>query len=272
MRRVVIALTSVLLAAPLWASDPPQEKEKPKDEPKAGQAKGLAEELQVRQQAIQAKSQELGQKFREAKTEDERTKIRDEYFAFAGAQAKELLALVQKAPKDPMALQVLSFIVNSTRDEAVRGQAIEVISQHHLASDQIANVLQMVAETPSPAAEKLLRLAAEKAEKNNVRGLAVYGLAKQLQARAESSKSKDEAAKFSAEAERLYGEAAEKYADVPTFRGKIGEAAKGDLYVLKNLSVGKAAPEIEAEDLEGKKFKLSDYRGKVVLLDFWGNW
>jgi peroxiredoxin len=32
------------------------------------------------------------------------------------------------------------------------------------------------------------------------------------------------------------------------------------------------APEIAGEDIDGKKFKLSDYRGKVVLLDFWGNW
>jgi hypothetical protein len=36
--------------------------------------------------------------------------------------------------------------------------------------------------------------------------------------------------------------------------------------------VGVSAPEIEANDLDGKRFKLSDYRGKVVLLDFWGNW
>jgi len=36
--------------------------------------------------------------------------------------------------------------------------------------------------------------------------------------------------------------------------------------------VGQAAPEIESEDLDGQKFKLSDYRGKVVLLDFWGHW
>jgi cytochrome oxidase Cu insertion factor (SCO1/SenC/PrrC family) len=37
-------------------------------------------------------------------------------------------------------------------------------------------------------------------------------------------------------------------------------------------AVGKRAPEITGEDIDGKKFKLSDYRGKVVLLDFWGNW
>ena len=35
---------------------------------------------------------------------------------------------------------------------------------------------------------------------------------------------------------------------------------------------GKPAPEIQGEDIDGKKFKLSDYRGKVVLLDFWGDW
>ena len=38
------------------------------------------------------------------------------------------------------------------------------------------------------------------------------------------------------------------------------------------LAVGKPAPEIEGEDIDGMAFKLSDYRGKVVLLDFWGNW
>jgi hypothetical protein len=38
------------------------------------------------------------------------------------------------------------------------------------------------------------------------------------------------------------------------------------------LALGGLAPEIEGEDLFGAKLKLSDYRGKVVLLDFWGTW
>jgi hypothetical protein len=25
-------------------------------------------------------------------------------------------------------------------------------------------------------------------------------------------------------------------------------------------------------DIDGNRFKLSDYRGKVVVLDFWGHW
>jgi len=35
---------------------------------------------------------------------------------------------------------------------------------------------------------------------------------------------------------------------------------------------GRPAPEIKGEDLNGQRFKLSDYRGQVVLLSFWGNW
>ena len=38
------------------------------------------------------------------------------------------------------------------------------------------------------------------------------------------------------------------------------------------FEIGDLAPEIEGQDLDGVKFKLGDYRGKVVVLDFWGNW
>jgi len=38
------------------------------------------------------------------------------------------------------------------------------------------------------------------------------------------------------------------------------------------LAVGKTAPDFEAVDVDGAKFRLSDYRGKVVVLDFWGFW
>ena len=41
---------------------------------------------------------------------------------------------------------------------------------------------------------------------------------------------------------------------------------------MHNLIVGKPAPEIDGVDFDGKPLKLSDYRGKVVVLVFWGTW
>jgi peroxiredoxin len=41
---------------------------------------------------------------------------------------------------------------------------------------------------------------------------------------------------------------------------------------MRHLAVGREAPDIEGADQDGKRFKLSDYRGKVVLLDFWSEY
>jgi hypothetical protein len=54
-----------------------------------------------------------------------------------------------------------------------------------------------------------------------------------------------------------------------TFSETIAEKARSELFDLRHLSVGKTAPDIEGVDQDGRHFKLSDYRGKVVLLYFW---
>ncbi|HLO24949.1 MAG TPA: TlpA disulfide reductase family protein, partial [Geobacteraceae bacterium] len=38
------------------------------------------------------------------------------------------------------------------------------------------------------------------------------------------------------------------------------------------LEVGQAAPDFQLETLDGHKVQLSDYKGKVVLLNFWATW
>jgi hypothetical protein len=51
-------------------------------------------------------------------------------------------------------------------------------------------------------------------------------------------------------------------------------AAKADkfLFEIDHLQIGKTAPDFEATDEKGVTFKLSDFRGKVTVVDFWGFW
>lgn len=40
----------------------------------------------------------------------------------------------------------------------------------------------------------------------------------------------------------------------------------------KPAASGNSAPDFTVTDIDGKKLTLSDYKGKVVLLDFWATW
>ncbi|MDG2165280.1 MAG: TlpA disulfide reductase family protein, partial [Flavobacteriales bacterium] len=43
-------------------------------------------------------------------------------------------------------------------------------------------------------------------------------------------------------------------------------------YQYGGLNIGDKAPEFSIESPDGTYFKLSDFKGKVVLLDFWASW
>ncbi|MCG8450576.1 MAG: TlpA family protein disulfide reductase [Pirellulales bacterium] len=95
----------------------------------------------------------------------------------------------------------------------------------------------------------------------------------------------------SAEIERLLIQVIEEYRDIMAIDWKVsgpskvfisteafvepktyGEMARSLMFELNSLVPGKKAPDIEGTDAEGKKFRLSDYEGKVVLLTFSANW
>ena len=44
------------------------------------------------------------------------------------------------------------------------------------------------------------------------------------------------------------------------------------IYELDNLQIGMKAPEFLGQDVAGKEIKLSQFKGQVVVLDFWGFW
>jgi hypothetical protein len=124
----------------------------------------------------------------------------------------------------------------------------------------------------TPDSERLLRVLYTRGKRDEVRGVACLVLAQVLRGRADHLATSDAeaAAEVQQESEKLLEEAADKYADVMTaFDGTVGRKARSELFDLRHLSLGKAAPEVEGVDQDGKHFKLSEYKGKVVLLDFW---
>ena len=50
------------------------------------------------------------------------------------------------------------------------------------------------------------------------------------------------------------------------------QSSGGNLSVKKDPLIGKKAPDFESVLLDGSKFKLSEEKGKVVVLDFWATW
>ena len=55
-------------------------------------------------------------------------------------------------------------------------------------------------------------------------------------------------------------------ADAPVDIGKVMLKAAVD------LKAGDVAPDLSIKTLDGRSLKLSDFRGKYVLLDFWATW
>jgi peroxiredoxin len=54
----------------------------------------------------------------------------------------------------------------------------------------------------------------------------------------------------------------------PAHRGRDDEPGEG----ARLLAVGDLAPDWKLSDAEGRTHSLSEYRGKVVVLDFWATW
>lgn len=71
---------------------------------------------------------------------------------------------------------------------------------------------------------------------------------------------------------RMLRKAIIQSADVEVGGVTVAAMAEDELYVISRLSKGRTAPELSGQDVAGRPLKLSDFKGKVVVLVFWGAW
>jgi hypothetical protein len=215
--------------------------------------KQISSEYERLAKAFEADRQQFFKTYNAAKTDEERNKLK---FPDREKYASEMLALVQENPKDPAAVDPLVWVIQMDRQGSpLRTKALDLIKENHVQSERLDAICEIFGSEEDTSTAGFLADVVARSPHQNVKGAAALALG-QIHVR-ESPK---EAEKFFNVVIHQYGTAEQK------------QTAKSELFEMQNLAIGKVAPEIEGEDVDGKKFKLGDYRGKVVVLDFWGDW
>jgi thiol-disulfide isomerase/thioredoxin len=191
----------------------------------------------------------------------------------------QFLQLAKGDPTGWPAVQALTYGAQSCdADQSL--QTLEEICQlalkHHSESPHITAIVKAMSQQPADAAREFCRRVAEVSPHEMVRVGASVSLGANLiqwlqnPDSIELAKLRDRRAEINAIITNL--EKAAKTRESP-ISGQTGDSL---VLVLRQqldaIRIGLKAPEIEGVDIEGKQFKLSDYLGKTVLLDFFAHW
>lgn len=263
MRVLVAALALAVWLPAGHAADPPAKPKTP------------AEQLAALKAEADKEEGVLKKDYRSAADDAARKKVIERYKALVKRIATACLELADKNPKDSAAMEALLWVLSNqapggTSPEVNR--ALDLLARDHSQGEELPHLLPALANIASPKVEALLRAVLEKNPKREAQAAACLTLAQYLKNQAGEPAHKADAERLTSEAEKYFALAVEKYGDVRIGRQSVADSAKGELFELQHLMVGKTAPEIEGKDADGKSFKLSDYKGKVVVLDFWARW
>jgi thiol-disulfide isomerase/thioredoxin len=204
-------------------------------------------------EALKAIMTEAVKEFRAAKKDDEKQTV------LKGAATK-LLELAEKNPKDPAALRAILTIVagmplqDSSKD-GPKAKAIAILKKDYAKSEELAGAIPQLAMSDSPDVADFLKFVADQNTDKKVRLEAVKAVLSVTEGLMANSK---DAAK-----EAAYAKDMDKYRKLAAteFKGQV-----------KDLFVGAKMPELTSKNLDDKDVKLSDYKGKVVVVDVWATW
>jgi peroxiredoxin len=212
--------------------------------------------------------------------------------------AIRFLRLAEEHPDDPAALDSLIWVASNCLFDPNAEKALTAIAHKHCRSERIKDFCGQcsVYGEPFPPYEEMLRavlannphrevqgaaclaladylkMAKERTESNLVKlalgGAPSLGAVQKMNVQKMTERGLDKVADESA---ALFRRVMDDYPDLrleKNYPANAAELAKEQLFVLRNLCVGRKAPEIIGSDIHGKPMKLSDHRGKVVVLDF----
>ncbi|HYC76968.1 MAG TPA: hypothetical protein VEI02_04995 [Planctomycetota bacterium] len=211
--------------------------------------------------------EEFYRPFREAKSDEERRKIP---FDFSRNPVQgfvpKLRDLATRARGTPAGLRATLWVLHQDpKPSKAEGEAMlkDVVEAYldRPELEQLADALSWRGRAlPQAAVDATLKTLAEKSPHASVRAAAWFAVAARLGVGKPTEASKAERRAILDRLVKEYGATA------------AGARAQGEIFEVERLQIGMVAPDHEAVDQHGVAWKLSDYRGKVVVVDFWGYW
>jgi hypothetical protein len=272
-----LCLAGLLGPAVAAADEPP----KPPGQKAPGPDQSLADQIAVLKRDYQEHEKKFYDELRAAGRDMKKvSEANVQHNEYTRGAADKLKALIRQAGKEPAAFEGVLVLVGQMR-YPLDDELTQLVLRHHLAHTKMGQLcFDLRYRSGENWAESILKEAAARHPQAAVRGQATFALGDSRRNGIRFPRRKlteAEEAELLAEAGRHYAAVAKDFANQPTPDGRttLGAMATAELTRLKNipnLKVGKVAPDVEGEDVDGVRFKLSDYRGKVVLLDFWGHW
>ena len=238
---------------------------------------------------------------RKSKTDDERNRISRDWNSRYSTYHRRFLKIAESAPNDPAAIDALIEVVRFGTLRPEFSRAVDLLAQNHADTRKVGEAALSLGTLASASAEKLLRAVIEKNPNRSLKGRAYLALGRYLKRQSERVRTiredpesakvweakflqdgadKETFAQFKesdpdallAQAEAAFERTVKEFSDIAGPGDRLGVVAQADLYEIRYLCPGKSAPEITGKDIDGQPLRLSDYRGKVVLLSFWADW
>ncbi len=291
-QRILLAIAVCCLPFPAFAED----KAEP---PFLVEFKKLQSEINAASRKLDG---EFGKQFVAAKTAEERQKIRKAATKRRAAEfeprMRRMLPLLLPHAAEKLSAEPLAWWLERNPDDTEAPAVAELLIKYHIVHPRTYEAAAGRMFALNPWAEKVYLAILQADVPKERKADATFTLARWL---AHTSEGLLDQARFAAndpeykphqlvaprlaelknrnpadleaEAVRRFKEVVASYPEVKDRRGMLlAERAKTSLFEIANLRVGKVAPDIDADDLDGKRFKLSEHRGKVVVLVFWASW
>jgi thiol-disulfide isomerase/thioredoxin len=235
-----------------------------------------AQDLAKLQKKFEEEEKALKKKIADAKSGEDREQaafLLKELYAFTASDA---LDIADENKKDEVGLEAAVLALKLLGQNKAKGPEIDKatnIVMGHVDSPKISGAFAQIVELGQPGLE-FLKTVSEKTTNKDVQGMAFYytALAMDIAAtRQEGLGNLEMATRTRGEAVDMMEKAVKTAPQAKIGDKTLAKAAEIEIANIK-IGVGFPIPDVEGTDLDGKKVRMSSYKGKVVLFDFWATW